>query len=270
VSKVYVRNTGQNALTSLSVYINGVPAHFNVTPSSISAGQIGTVTIYDFIAEGDTIKLTTPSGFSTSKKAPDPCRSALLCWKLDEGSGTAAYDSSAYGKTGSLYSGALWTSGHDGGAIQFDGTDDYVEMADMLNINTSEYGYTISAWIFQTTDKGYNWNSVAGYGATFAIATKTNNSVGAWGCGNNGGAWINVGSLIGSWHYVAAVYTRNLTGFTPVRMYFDGEYVGNSVIDRSTTCAFSYNMSISKTYSGYNTYFGGKVDEVRIYNRDIY
>ncbi len=45
IAKVYVRNTGQNALTSLSVYVNNEPAIFNVT-TPIAAGAVGTITIY--------------------------------------------------------------------------------------------------------------------------------------------------------------------------------------------------------------------------------
>jgi len=100
VAKVYVRNTGQNALTSLSVYVNDEPAVYNITPS-ISAGTVGTITIYSFIPDGATVKVTSPNGFSTSKVA-HPCDRAVGCWDFDEKVGTTVYDSSPNGNTGSI------------------------------------------------------------------------------------------------------------------------------------------------------------------------
>jgi flagellin-like protein len=122
VAKVYVRNTGQNALTSLSVYVNDELATYNVT-TPIASGAVGTITIYSFIPDGATVKVTSPSGFSTSKVAR-PCEKAVGCWKFDEGSGTSAFDSSPYSNTGTLTNGPTWTSGKYGNGIQFDGTND--------------------------------------------------------------------------------------------------------------------------------------------------
>jgi flagellin-like protein len=84
--KVYLRNSGQNPLSGISVYVNGVQAHFNVSPASIAAGQLGTITIFDFMGVNDVIKVTSSSGFSVSKTVSrDPCEKAVACWKFDEG-----------------------------------------------------------------------------------------------------------------------------------------------------------------------------------------
>jgi hypothetical protein len=50
-------------------------------------------------------------------------------WTFDEGSGTTAYDS-AGSNDGTIY-GAQWTSGQIGGALSFDGVDDYVDLSDI-------------------------------------------------------------------------------------------------------------------------------------------
>ena len=47
-------------------------------------------------------------------------------WKFDEGSGTVAYDSSGNGNDCNLSGGPIWTAGKIGGALTFDGQDDYV------------------------------------------------------------------------------------------------------------------------------------------------
>jgi hypothetical protein len=114
VAKVYIRNTGQNALTSLSVYVNDIQAHSNMTPTMVPAGQIGTITIYDFIAEGDTIKVASPSGFSTSKKASNLCDKTVGCWQFDENSGNMAFDSSPNGFHAQIPAGISWAAGKSG------------------------------------------------------------------------------------------------------------------------------------------------------------
>ena len=55
-------------------------------------------------------------------------------WQFDEGQGYTAYDSAAT-NDGTVH-GATWTTGQMGGALDFDGANDYVNVAndDSLNI----------------------------------------------------------------------------------------------------------------------------------------
>jgi hypothetical protein len=76
-------------------------------------------------------------------EAPDPCLTGDLCncaaaavpapharWQLDETSGTSAAEASGAAPNGTLnnFSGSYWTTGQIGGALSFDGVDDYVEI----------------------------------------------------------------------------------------------------------------------------------------------
>ncbi len=73
-------------------------------------------------------------------------------WKLDEGSGTIAQDSSGLGNDGTLGGNPQWVAGTKGGALDLDGIDDYVAIdgiADDITTNT----FTVSAWI-RTTQTG--------------------------------------------------------------------------------------------------------------------
>ena len=49
-------------------------------------------------------------------------------WKLDEGSGTTAYDSSGNGFDGTLVGDTKWVAGKYGAAVEVDGNGDYVEI----------------------------------------------------------------------------------------------------------------------------------------------
>jgi len=68
----------------------------------------------------------------------------LMCWwKLDETSGTTALDWSGHGHHGTFQGDPLWVDGYDGGALEFDGVDDYVE----IPYTTDPTTYTITVWV---------------------------------------------------------------------------------------------------------------------------
>jgi len=64
-------------------------------------------------------------------------------WTLDEGDGTVATDSSGNGHDGNVY-GASWTTGKLSNALDFDGTDDYV---DIRNFNPASEAISLTAWV---------------------------------------------------------------------------------------------------------------------------
>jgi hypothetical protein len=66
-------------------------------------------------------------------------------WKLDEDEGTKVTDSSGNGHDGMIYGGGTWRpeGGHTGGALEFDGADDYVETGWTPNLPI----WTVAAWV---------------------------------------------------------------------------------------------------------------------------
>ena len=67
-------------------------------------------------------------------------------WRLDEGTGTMAYDSSGMGNNGTLRGGPKWVAGVAGQALQFDGVDDFVEVPDDQSLRVYNE-VTVMAWI---------------------------------------------------------------------------------------------------------------------------
>ena len=58
-------------------------------------------------------------------------------WTFDEGSGTTAVDSSGNGNTGTLngsMTGNDWVPGKYGSSLDFDGSDDYINVDDVANL----------------------------------------------------------------------------------------------------------------------------------------
>ena len=73
-------------------------------------------------------------------------------WKLDDGSGTSATDSSTNANTGTLTNGPAWTTGQIGGAVDFDETDDYITVADTDTLDiTDGTHFTLSGWFNRDT-----------------------------------------------------------------------------------------------------------------------
>ena len=66
-------------------------------------------------------------------------------WKFDETNGTVAYDSSGNGNDGNLTNGPTWTTGKIGGALSFDGVDDYLVITHELNLSVASH--SISLWL---------------------------------------------------------------------------------------------------------------------------
>jgi RHS repeat-associated protein len=65
-------------------------------------------------------------------------------WHFDEGDGSIAADSSMLANDGTLKNGVQWVSGHDGSALDFDGTNDYVEFSDTIDTTGA---FSVEAWV---------------------------------------------------------------------------------------------------------------------------
>jgi hypothetical protein len=136
--------------TSVRVYQNGV-----TTAQTAASGALGTDSnnvIFGFASGGafnGTIdearvynRALSPADVATLYNfAPGP----VGYWKLDEKSGTSASDTSGNGNTGTLTNGPMWVRGKVGGAVQFDGSNDYIGVSNLL-VSTNQ-DFTYEAWV---------------------------------------------------------------------------------------------------------------------------
>ena len=161
------------------------------------------------------------------------------CWNLDETSGLTAADNSGCGNNGTLVNGPTWnpTGGQIGGALVFDGTDDYVNLGTDSSLNFgSSAPFTIAAWVKTTED----------YGMIISFRSSTDGgpvidlTVGYDGGANDPGkvmilvrqdgyvgsyARVTGGSVKdGQWHHVAAVRSSGST----VELFLDGVSQGTA------------------------------------------
>jgi len=197
---------------------------------------------------------------------PDRDSSLIACWKLDETSGAVAYDSSGNGNDGTLTGSPKWATGKLKGALDLNGTSDYVDCGNPPLFTFSD-AITVSAWVnirsisgawMCAVAKGENaWrisvnNTAQSFHFGIAIYTSTNPSV-------NGGTQVG----LGEWHHVTGTYDGKT-----INLYLDGVVdatVGNTTgIGSSTT-----HLLIGENPEQTGRYWNGLIDDVRVYRRAI-
>jgi hypothetical protein len=77
-------------------------------------------------------------------------------WKLDETSGTIAYDSA--GANNGTVTGATWTTGKIDGALNFNSNGNMVRILDSASLDPSN-AFTVTAWVNATELSGNGSNN---------------------------------------------------------------------------------------------------------------
>jgi hypothetical protein len=185
----------------------------------------------------------------------------LWSFNGDDMSGTTAYDRSGAGNTGTLTNGPTKTIGKIGQGVSFDGTDDYVDITNVAFSGT----FTFSTWFYTTNNSqtgiifGEDGGSDAGgpkIGMTGGnIFVRVNNT---------GGDSSVAVPTVGQWHHM--VVTRNSS--SKVDLYIDGGTATRLNGDAAQTDTYDLDK-IGCNGSTPDQCFAGKLDELRIYNRDL-
>jgi alpha-L-fucosidase len=202
---------------------------------------------------------------------PAPASSGLAgYWKFNETSGTTAADSSGNNNTGTV-SGATWTTGgKNGGALSFDGINDFVSVNNSSSLSLTQF--TVAMWVNLTNlpaansyyalavkgaDMAENYELLVGYPNAGGIHFPVK-----WTDGNRSGDSSSTQLAAGNWNHVVLTYDG-----ASAKVYI------NSVLDTTKT----YNKTplantgqlIIGNESAMSRYLKGKLDEVRIYNRAL-
>ncbi len=192
-------------------------------------------------------------------------------WRLDETSGTVATDSSGNGLNGTVQGGGTWVAGKIGGALQTDGTDDYVDLGNPAALDLSGANQaTITAWVKPAVTKNHNaiftkgeWS--AAYSLTIKGDTTPPNRL--W-TGNNTSVFSTDAVPVNEWTHVAVTIRGDLTNF-----YINGRLNGPANQDRGEPIDNSVRTAAigREDRSGSNArwYFNGLLDDVRVYNEAL-
>jgi ribosomal protein S27E len=188
-------------------------------------------------------------------------------WKLDDGSGTVAKDSShAFkGNDGTLMGDPKWVKGRKGGALQLDGNQ-YVSLGAILQGSYKEI--TIACWVKHGSSQWQNiversaWDNPDGIGLMMDYNT-TSATFGHYGIV---GASSKANVQDNQWHHVAGTMRQSGSDYV-YSIYVDGK-LDNTATNATGLTATKNGWAIGARYDGTWGY-RGLVEDVRIYDRAL-
>jgi len=217
----------------------------------------------------------TPTPTSTPG-APTPDPSLVAHWKLDEGSGTAASDSSGNGNDGTL-NGPTWVAGRVGSALSFDGTSDYVDVPDddTLDLTT---GATVMGWVKVDATTGYvqvlvsKWFACPGeWESAWVFEMEPDGITARWSTTIGTGFDMLLSNStvpLGTWFHYAATYDGSVK-----KIYINGQETASRAVPgtlgtNSNPLEIGRNAFVTCLPEQRN-WFKGTLDDIRIYNRAL-
>ena len=202
------------------------------------------------------------------KKIDDLDADLVSWWKFDEGNGNIVYDLA--GDNHGVIHGAKWTTGKIGGALSFDGVDDYVDCGNDPSFDITG-PITLTAWVKTSSPSKAIWQGIVTKGEVLWKIQKQLDGRGDFECWGLKGApspgpyLETVGANINDeqWHHIAGTYDG-----VKMRMYWDG--VENNSFSVSGTIDTSYQpVYIGGVYGKPQYGFPGLLDDVRVYKRAL-
>jgi len=177
----------------------------------------------------------------------------VLNLDFEEGIGATAFDKSPYGNDGTI-TGATWVAGKFGKALSFDGVNDIVTTT-MTGMSGNLV--TVSFWM-NWTGGAENYEHPLTLG-TYDLSFYVDNTGYFAIAGDIGETFQTISQ--NTQYFVVATYDG-----TNLRLYLNGVL---KVTVAGTLSFANYNVDIGARGGGFNNWFGGIIDEVRVYNRAL-
>jgi VCBS repeat-containing protein len=242
--------------------LSGTPPAVTYTPKA----NFGGTDSFTFRANDG--KVNSASATVTLTITGSPAAQGLVAaYSFDDGSGTTVADASGNGHTGTI-SGATWSSqGKFGGALAFDGSNDWVTIADTPDLDlTTEM--TLEAWVYPAGTLG-SFKAVVGKQVAYRLYAASDSaycaSTGPLAALDDGITQFTLCAptalALNVWTHLAMTYDGNT-----LRLYVNGQQVASAATMQPmgvTTGAFMLGAS------QFGEYFPGRIDNVRVYNRAL-
>jgi hypothetical protein len=242
------------------------PAGLSVSTNiaGLAAGTYtGTVTIRAAGASGSpkTVGVTL-----TVNPAPPAGTGPVGAWGFDETSGTGITDGSGRGNNGTIAGAVRTTAGRFGSALTFDGVNDWVTVQDSASLDLSTRA-TVEAWVFPAA-LGNAWRTVL-------IKEQPGQLVYALYANNDAlrpsGHLFTTGDL-----YANGSAQLSANAWSHLAMTWDGAtqrlYVNGNQVATRAVAGTLVNSAGALRFGGNSVWpewFGGRLDEIRIYDRAL-
>lgn len=201
----------------------------------------------------------------------DPINSGLSCaWVMTEEGGKRLRDAASV-KHGTLVNGTAWDVGVFGGALKFDGVDDYVETGVLSsNFLTASSG-TISLWIFPTGSapvhtvayRGGIIGDGSGYLSIARASIGGDDKIWAYNWDVNEDR-VGTTYTVGVWTHFVWVHSGGY-----IYLYKNGVLAGSVASGDTGSLGYDFFMGNVVPSVGVYSYFDGKIDAVRVYKRAL-
>jgi hypothetical protein len=198
----------------------------------------------------------------------DPKEGLAGHWKLDEGAGTVAHDSSGYGNDGTLINSPVWQTGTLVGALEFNGTgNQHVSVPDHSSLEPNDI--TIALWIkplgfTQSTATAFIAKRAATSNGYFLFYMNSTQTI-QFDWGGSATRWDTTYSPpTNTWTHIAI--TRNNSGRA---LYVNGGLYSSTANAGGTAINTTVALRIGLNSYDYAYDYNGLMDDVRIYNRAL-
>ncbi len=203
----------------------------------------------------------SPRAFGNLKLAGKP--GLIGWWKFDETDGPTAQDSSGKHHSGTLEGHAKWSHGKIGGAIDLDGQQSYVRIADQADFNLTDR-FTVAAWVNMRSIP-CDWMTIISKGDTaWRLSTRNQEARFHFGISHGhmflGAAETATTVNLNEWHQVTAVFEDAVES-----LYLDGKLEATNRIGDHVGIN-DFDVLIGNNAEESNRCFDGLIDDVRVYN----
>jgi hypothetical protein len=218
-------------------------------------------------AAGNT-KAAATINVNVSNSGPGP-GAPVAAYGFDEPTGTTTTDASGRGNTGTIAGAAVRTTATAkyGGAITFDGVNDMVSVPDANSLDLTN-AMTLEAWVRPTALSNYRTVLIKETAGNLVYALYASSTFGGSGV-QRPSAWIFADGLgpttalpVNAWSHIATTYDR-----ANWRFYVNGVQVAT----RAYTPAIQASTGALRIGGNniWGEWFGGQIDEVRVYDRAL-
>jgi len=188
-------------------------------------------------------------------------------WTLDEGAGNTVYDLSGNGNDGTCNGNPKWATGNFGGALEFDGSDDWLDCGNDPSLDLTTW--TITFWVKVNQNKDYNGFIIKGLDAAenYEVLGFADGSFHLPISFENGTrTWPNTSTgiiIAGEWAHFAYSYDSA----EGRRFYKNGSLIFEDT-DSGTPQSSTESLTIGNEQP-LSRFVNGAMDDIRIYNNAL-
>lgn len=277
-TKLYLNGVEQSVTTdgthsAIDGFVDGSPRFALAKPFYAIGGSFDEAKVYNYARTAEQIVEDMNAGHP----APgSPVGSAYSHWKFDEGYGSTANDSGTGGNNGSLGTGdsaPAWTfSGKFDKALGFDGTNDYADMGDILDLSSSD-DLTLAGWFNRDTATSDNTiiakrNGISASDAGFIVYLDDANDTLIFEISDGSDEYqLESSSTFTStgWNHFTVVWDQDSAANSEIYINGNDDNATDTGTIGNVDSAGAGNFRVGTETDSDNP-FDGKIDDVRVYN----